>query len=228
MRFKLTIYQNEKWADKNIACEQNLHLGDIVKSWHARGTLEETRKWGKWGGGWGGVGGWKEELASTTHKFLFPPWKPQNTAKCEKCHRKFAAGWKSDSRLSRLDSQWRIEFIYLLNHFRNSISSASKQCFWPLICLFVHWTLNFNVSAGIRIQYFDSLFVYIWKVVHIQKTKLPVAITNIIIYYIILYYICPFWNWRTVFSWTWFSYILLKLLATLSIVLLDNQVLILH
>ena len=36
-----------------------------------------------------------------------------------------------------------------------------------------------NVSARIRTQYFDSSTVYTWKVVHIQKTELPVAI-NII------------------------------------------------
>ena len=35
------------------------------------------------------------------------------------------------------------------------------------------------MSARIRTQYFDSRFVYIWKVVYIQKTKLRVAITNI-------------------------------------------------
>ena len=36
------------------------------------------------------------------------------------------------------------------------------------------------MSARIRTQYFDSRFVYIWKVVYIQKTKLRVAITNIL------------------------------------------------
>ena len=39
--------------------------------------------------------------------------------------------------------------------------------------------LQRNVSARIRTQYFDSSTVYTWKVVHIQKTELPVAI-NII------------------------------------------------
>ena len=32
-----------KTADKMIACELALHLGDIVKSTRARGTREETR-----------------------------------------------------------------------------------------------------------------------------------------------------------------------------------------
>ena len=45
---------------------------------------------------------------------------------------------------------------------------------------FTHWISNVNMSAQIGTQYFDSHFVYIWKVIHIQKTKLPVAITSII------------------------------------------------
>ena len=43
------------------------------------------------------------------------------------------------------------------------LPTASKQYFWPLIWFFIHWTSNFNVSARIRTQYFDSRFVYIWK-----------------------------------------------------------------
>ena len=52
--------------------------------------------------------------------------------------------------------------------------------FWPLIYFFIHETSTSNVSARIRTQYFDSRFVYIWKVDHIQKSKLPIAITSII------------------------------------------------
>ena len=82
---------------------------------------------------------------------------------------------------------------------------------------FIHWTSKVNVK--IRTQYFDSRFVYIWKVVDIQKTKLPVAITNII-------YLSIGQNWRTAFSWTWFYYVLLDLLLpTLFIVLLDGPLL---
>ena len=78
---------------------------------------------------------------------------------------------------------------------------------------FIHWKTNVNMSDQIRAQYFDSRFLYIWKVVYIQKTsKLPVAITN----------------WRTAFSWTWFSFVLLQLLPTPFIVLLDGQLLILR
>ena len=52
--------------------------------------------------------------------------------------------------------------------------------FWPLIYFLIHETSTSNVSARIRTQYFDSRFVYIWKVDHIQKSKLPIAITSII------------------------------------------------
>ena len=52
--------------------------------------------------------------------------------------------------------------------------------FWPLIYFFIHETSTLNVSARIGTQYFDSRFVYIWKVDHIQKSKLPIAITSII------------------------------------------------
>ena len=76
----------------------------------------------------------------------------------------------------------------------------------------IHWKTNVSMSDRIRTQYFDSCFVYIWKVVHIQKTRLPVAITN----------------WRTAFSWTWFSYVLLQLLSTLFIVFLYGQLLIIR
>ena len=92
--------------------------------------------------------------------------------------------------------------------------AASKQRFLPMTdFFFIHWKTNVNMSDRIRAQYFDSRFVYIGKVVYIQKTsKLPVAITN----------------WRTVFSWTWFSFVLLQLLPTPFIVLLDGQLLILR
>ena len=66
------------------------------------------------------------------------------------------------------------------------LSTASKQCFWPLIFFFIHWTSNVNVSTQITTKYmfFDSRFIYIWKFIHIQKTKLPVTIT---VHYIIVH-----------------------------------------
>ena len=70
------------------------------------------------------------------------------------------------------------------------------------------------MSDRIRAQYFDSRFVYIWKVVYIQKTsKLPVAITN----------------WRTAFSGLGsLRFTTVASLATPFIVLLDGQLLILR
>lgn len=38
-------------AESPVAREQALHLGDIAKSRRARGTREETRKWGEAGRG---------------------------------------------------------------------------------------------------------------------------------------------------------------------------------
>ena len=35
--------RSDQWPVKNLACEQALHLGNIVKSTRARGTREETR-----------------------------------------------------------------------------------------------------------------------------------------------------------------------------------------
>ena len=49
-----------------------------------------------------------------------------------------------------------------------------------------------------------------------QRTKLLIAITNQFLS------VCPFRNWRTAFSWTWFSYVLLQLFPTLFIVLLNG------
>ena len=53
-----------------------------------------------------------------------------------------------------------------------------KAMFLTTDIFFIHGTSNFNLSAWIRTQYFDSRFVYNWKVDHNQKSKLPVAITN--------------------------------------------------
>ena len=70
-----------------------------------------------------------------------------------------------------------------------NMSRIKTTFFTTNMFFFIHWKTNVNMSDRIRAQYFDSRFVYIWKVVYIQKTsKLPDAITN----------------WRTAFSWTWF------------------------
>ena len=85
------------------------------------------------------------------------------------------------------------------------------------------WTSKFNVSARIRTQHFDSRFVYIWKVVHSQKTKLPVAITSF--WKIVLFVRSGTGEQR--FPGLWFSCVLLQLLPILSVDLLDSRLLIL-
>ena len=65
-----------------LACEQALHLEDIVKSTRARGTREETRLWG--------AGKRKGELATISHKISFPPQKPRDIVKRENCHHRHA------------------------------------------------------------------------------------------------------------------------------------------
>ena len=66
-----------------VACEQALHLGDIVKSTRARGTREETRL--------RGAGKRKGELATISRKISFPPRKPRDIVKRENCHHRHAA-----------------------------------------------------------------------------------------------------------------------------------------
>ena len=116
--------------------------------------------------------------------------------------------------------KWQVEFIYLfIKSHSQQLSTASKQCFWPLACFFfIHWTSNFNMSARIRTQYFDSRFFYIWKDVHIPRLISPSQSTL---------YICPL-NQRKAWSWTRLSHVLLQLLPALSILLLDGQLLILR
>ena len=53
--------------------------GKYMHEWHAR--KDETA----------GGGGEKGELATLSHKFSFPPRKPQDTAKRENCHHRRAA-----------------------------------------------------------------------------------------------------------------------------------------
>ena len=140
-------------------------------------------------------------------KLSFLPQKPQDTAKHENCHTENVPQirkWQLPVKFRQLGS---VESTYLLNCFCNSFPLhqsnvlTTDMFFYPLD----------NEHQRVCSEK-NSPFVYIWKVVHIQKTKLPVAITNIIN--------CPFRNWTTAFSWTWFSYVLLQLLSTLFVVLL--------
>ena len=52
------------------------------------------------------------------------------------------------------------------------------ECFWPLICFFFYPLDVEHQPARSNNNSIDSCFVYIWKVVHIQKTKLTMVITN--------------------------------------------------
>ena len=121
-----------------------------MKSGRARGTREETGK--------SGDGGEEGELACAkiTHKFSFPPRKFQNTAERENRRRKRAADQKVTTAFQvKTAGRGHVEFIYLFkNRFRNSFPLHTSNVFY-------HWTSNFNVSARIRTQYFNSRLVYI-------------------------------------------------------------------
>ena len=112
-----------------------------MKSGRARGTREETGK--------SGDGGEEGELAKITHKF-------QNTAERENRRCKRAADQKVTTACQvKTAGRGHVEFIYLFkNRFRNSFPLHKSNVFY-------HWTSNFNVSARIRTQYFNSRLVYI-------------------------------------------------------------------
>ena len=138
-------------------------FGDIVKSRGARGTREETRSWG---------GGGRERRAchDLSWTFISTPghckaWKlsPQTCRRLEK--------WQPPVTF-RQPRAFRI-YLFISKSLAQQLSTASKQCFWPLIYIFIHWTSNFNVSTPMRTQYFDSRFVYIWKVIHIPRLSSP-------------------------------------------------------
>ena len=64
------------------------------------------------------------------------------------------------------------------------IKSLSQQlstfpCFWPVICFFIHWTSNFNLSARIENSILWSLLRLHLKSRPHSEIKLPIPITNI-------------------------------------------------
>ena len=71
-------------AELQLACEQALLFGQAKRASRERAS-EGPRK---------------GELATMPYKFSFPPRKPRDSAKRENCHRKSAADYKSDNRLS--------------------------------------------------------------------------------------------------------------------------------
>ena len=46
------------------------------------------------------------------------------------------------------------------------------------VFFFILWSSKYNGPVWIRSQYLDLHFVYIWNVIHSQKTTLPVIITS--------------------------------------------------
>ena len=108
------------------------------------------------------------ELAKITHKFSFPPRKFQNTAERENRRRKRAADQKVTTAFQvKTAGRGHVEFIYLFkNRFRNSFPLHTSNIFY-------HWTSNFNVSARIRTQYFNSRLVYIWKSSTFRRLSSP-------------------------------------------------------
>ena len=70
--------------------------------------------------------------------------------------------------------QPRARRIYLfVKSLSPHLSTASKQCFWPLICFFFHWTSNFKVSPRTRAK-------RAWDRAHthgIWSTSFPLVVT---------------------------------------------------
>ena len=181
------------------------YLEKLTRERYARG---DAKLWG---------GAEKGRLATIyTHIFHFHPGNP-GIPQSVKTVTANVPQIRKVTRLSSFDSRERVEFIYL-NRFRNSFPLHQSNVFDHWYVFFIHWTSNFSVSARIRTQYFHFRFVYIWKVATFRRLSSPSQSQT--------FYICPF-RWRTAFSWTWFSYVLLQLLPTLSNVLFDGQLLIL-
>ena len=81
-------------------------------------------------------------------------------------------------------------------------------------------------SARIRTQYFDSRFIYIWKVIHSQKTTLAVACNHKLFKHSIFLSVSELEN--SIFLDLVLLCFTPQLLPTLSIDLLDSQLLILR
>ena len=166
----------------DIACEQALHLGDIVKSRRARSTREEMLK--------PEAGKRKESVQRSLINFHFHPGNPGTLQSVKTVT---AVGRRLEKKQPpvkiRQPRARRICFFY---------ESLLQQLSTHQSNVFVHWyffiqgTTNFNVFARIRTRYFDSYFVYIEKSSTAPRCNHQHR------------YICPFRNWRTTFSWTRF------------------------
>ena len=145
------IFWKEQHPRGLLACEQALLFGQAKRASRERAS-EGPRK---------------GELATISHKFSFPPRNPGTpqsvktvTANVPQIRKVTTACQVS------LDSRGRVELFIFINRFRNSIKAMFFFLNHWYVFFFLTGTSNFNVSARIRTHYFDSRFVYFWKVVH--------------------------------------------------------------
>ena len=128
-------------------------------------------------------GGWerKESLQRSLQNYIFhfhPAKTPGTTQSVKTVTANVPQIRKSNNCLSSLDSQGRIEIIDLLACFRNSFPLHQRRMFFTTDWFFFYPLEVELQHAHSNNNSIDSCFVYIWKVVHIQKTKLPMVITN--------------------------------------------------
>ena len=104
-----------------VAWQRALHLGDIMKSTHVRGTWEETRKQR--------AGERKENLQRSLINFHFHPRASHQSVKT------VTANVPQIRKVTVKFRQPRACRIYLfIKSLLQQLSTASKQCFLPLIC----------------------------------------------------------------------------------------------
>ena len=120
--------------------------------WGSEASLARTRE-----------GGAEERRAcNDLSKISFPPRKPQDSAKRENCYRKVPQIRKVTTACQvSLNSRGRVELLIC-----KSLSQQYQSNVFNHWYVFFTGTSNFDVSARIRTHYFDSRFVYFWKVVH--------------------------------------------------------------
>ena len=144
----------------SLRAMQALHL-KISRKVDAREARERRRESG-------GRGERNESLQWSLINFHFHPGNPETlqSVKPQTCRRL---------------EKWQVEFIYLfIKSHSQQLSTASKQCFWPLICFFFY-PLDIelqNVRSDNNSILWFSFFSHLKRRPH-SEIKLPVAI-NII------------------------------------------------
>ena len=128
----------------------------------------------------GGRGERNESLQWSLINFHFHPGNPETlqSVKPQTCRR--LEKWQPPVDFRQPRARRIYLFIYLLNRIRNNFPLHQSNVFdhW-YVFFFIHWTSNFNMSARITTQYFDSRFFLHLKRRPHSEIKLPVAI-NII------------------------------------------------